>query len=201
MITVKQLLSSVYLIKWNCCHRQRGAGNARRGSVGRTGESIRAPGCGASGEFPHMLRVRSVRDGTPGAAHAHIQQHRHAHTRHWQLQFLDAVRRAAEDEWVNMFTVIPSVFISSFLSSFLSPSVAFLPNFSRFVYSFIYVCVLHCLFVSSLMLLIPYFPVSVRTHHGTSVWRQWKTDALIKFIFRTHKALLFADFVFWITMY
>lgn len=66
--------------------------------VERAGESVRAPGCGASGEFPHMLRVWSVRDGTPGAAHAHIQQHRHAHTRQWQLQFLDALRRAAEDE-------------------------------------------------------------------------------------------------------
>ena len=70
----------------------------RRDGVGRTGESVRAPGYGASGEFPHMLRVRSVRDGTAGAAHAHIQHHRHVHTRHWQLQFLDAVRRAAEDE-------------------------------------------------------------------------------------------------------
>ena len=132
-----------------------------------------------------MLRVRAVRDGTPGAAHAHFQQHRHAHTRQWQLQFLDALRRAAEDEWVNMFTAILSFFISIFLSFFLTPSVAFLINwpFYLIIYLFTFGYVFHCLFVSSVMLLIPSFQVSVRTHHSTSVWRQWKTNVFIKFYF------------------
>jgi len=47
---------------------------------------------------------------------------------------------------------------------------------------FVFVYFIACLFLS-LMLLIPYFPVSVRTHRSTSVWRQWKTNTLMKFHF------------------